>query len=149
MNKQRKKVVALGLALICLGVTVGCGGKDLSGEEQVSTMREALMDLPYRVVLRDVETPPGARGVVTGRATDTKNGWTVRFAFILGAPKAKWLRKYVGDASGGVYNSNLDMQSAVNSPDGETGAERNQIADLSYDVEYAVCFALSGESCGI
>jgi hypothetical protein len=147
---QFKNVIGVVLVLGCLVLVGACSGEsEPSDEAKVASMREALMELPYQVVLRDVETPPGARGVVTGKATDPKHDLTVTFAFILGAPEKKWLKKYVGDASGGAYNWDLDMQSAVAAPEGLTLDEQVQASEITGEVENAVCQALSGENCPI
>lgn len=144
-----KAILGMGLALACLGMVAACGDGGSSDDEKVSSMRDALLDLPYRVVLRDVETPPGARGVVTGKATDAEHGRTVRFAFILGAPEGKWLRKYVGSDEDGSFNWELDMQSATQGPVGKTWPEKEEIAEMKVEIENAVCEALSGKPCPI
>lgn len=147
---SRKSALFLSVAVICLAFAPGCGDSGSSEAEEISSVREALLDLPYQVVLRDVETPPpGTRGVIKGSATDTGQGRTVEFAFILGNPEGKWLKKYVKNVENAAYNSEVDMQYAMVGPEGKTLFEEEEIVEMEGDIKESVCRALVGTPCPI
>jgi hypothetical protein len=126
-------VSALALAITALILLLG----DFRSDQE--KIEDALLALPFRVELLDVEVPEGVEGLVAGHAYVPGSQQGEKFVIAVGGSlEPTELTRYLAKPRPGLYDARFGLQ---------VRWQRAGDTDMRFEVQDAACRALSGDDC--